>query len=216
MDAHDEQYRTKQGLRWWPENELARFIGKTYGVVRGMRGDPARLALDLGCGTGRNSWLLYESGFDVHAIDTSGDAVTLARRFLEDRVGLNGIMVSRASVQEYFVGVSPATYDLVVDIQTTQHLSWLEKADAFQEIADALKPGGRFFSMHWCGLPNHAQAIYGGAYPELDLVTVGEMQEVLAESGFQTPLIATPYIVQRGYPELSAWASWMIIEAVKA
>ena len=216
MDAHDEQYRTKQGLRWWPENELARFIGKTYGVVRGMRGDPARLALDLGCGTGRNSWLLYESGFDVHAIDTSLDAVDLARSYLLDRVGLADITVSRASVQEYFIGGVPDMYDLVVDIQTTQHLSWLEKADAFREIADALKPGGRFFSMHWCGLPNHAQAIYGGAYPELDLVTVGEMQEVLAESGFQTPLIAAPYIVQRGYPELLAWASWMIIEAVKA
>jgi len=214
MDAHDEQYRTKKGLRYWPENELARFIGKTYGTVHGRLGSTDRLALDLGCGTGRNSWLLYESGFDVHAIDASGDAVTLARRFVEDRVGLNGITVSRASVQECFIGVSPATYDLVVDIQTIQHLSWLEKADAFQEIADALKPGGRFFSMHWCGLAADAHLIYGGAYPELDFMTGQELQQLMMDSGLKPS--ARPYLVTRNYPDLRASASWLILEAVKA
>ena len=216
MDAHDEQYRTKQGLRWWPENELVRFIGKTYGTVCGLRGDPQRRAVDLGCGTGRHSWLLYESGFDVVGIDASAAAVGIAEEFLEERCGAEGVTFQVADVLAWLTAAPESSYQLVVDVQVLQHVNWLQKADAFREIARVLRPGGHFWSMHWCGLPQHAQAIYGGAYPELDLVTVGEMQEVLAESGFMANLIAYPYTVTRCYPALRATASWMIIEAVKA
>ena len=56
-DFVNERYKNKEGLRYWPEGELVRFVGKTYGQTWGNAKPCSTLtALDLGCGTGRNSW----------------------------------------------------------------------------------------------------------------------------------------------------------------
>ena len=86
MDKWDAAYARGSGLRWWPDGELVRFIGSTYGFVpfvQTVLGNPC--ALDLGCGTGRNTWLLAEAGFNVHATDSSQEAIDRAISYFNKR-----------------------------------------------------------------------------------------------------------------------------------
>lgn len=180
MDKLDTAYATCEGLRWWPENELARFIGKTYGVVpfqttvkKGLR------ALDLGCGNGRNSWLLYEAGFSVDGIERSAEALTCMKDYMQ-----------RRHCEDVYYDYGQATdlssygtqcFDLVVDCQTIQHLSVEEHFHAYTEVARVLKKGGRFWSMHW--RDGHAEKLYDHWYPELRHWALSDLRWPLKEAG---------------------------------
>ena len=208
-DFVNERYKNKEGLRYWPEGELVRFVGATYGQTQGFRGDPARVALDLGCGTGRNSWLLYESGFDVHAIDQSGEAVALANGYLFERTCVHGIVFQAAELLPCLQASASNYYDLVVDCQTLQHVSEDDHCTAYREIARALKGGGRFWSMHWCdGKPD---IIYAGRYPELRPWAQSDLLRLIDAAGLY---ITGNEQTARTYQ--GEWmAQWHVIEAVK-
>jgi SAM-dependent methyltransferase len=98
------------------------------GPVAGTR------VLDLGCGNGRWSELLSETGADVVGIDISEHAIRATR----NRVGYGAFYV--ADVIE--PGLRDSTFDLIVSVTVLQHLSFPEQVRAFEQLARLLTANG--------------------------------------------------------------------------
>lgn len=98
------------------------------------------VALDLGCGNGRNAVLLAQSGFSVEGVDYSQAAIAWAsQRAAEAGVALQ---LRHASVFEL---VSPAdSYELIYDSGCFHHIAPHRRDSYVQLVAAALKPGGCF------------------------------------------------------------------------
>lgn len=162
----DEQYKAGQG-RYWPNEELVRFLGRTYGPVvtvpcRGMT------ALDLGCGVAGNTIALTALGFHVDGCDSSAAALKEADQYMKQWYLPNAL--GRVAFWQHQLPdelpVLSDSLDLVIDVQTIQHLNEPQHGLMYKEIERVLKPGGRFFSMHWSGTRRNAQEIFP-AHPEL-------------------------------------------------
>jgi SAM-dependent methyltransferase len=124
----DEAYASRE-LVWTAEAN--RF------VVEELAGLPARQALDLGTGEGRNALWLAERGWQVTAVDFS--AVGLAKAAeLAARRGVTGVRWVEADLREYQPG--PAAYDLA--LLAYVHLPPDEFGALLQMAASALALGG--------------------------------------------------------------------------
>ena len=96
-------------------------------------------ALDLGCGTGRNSMWLARQGWDVTCIDAS--AVGL--KMLSDQAASAGLhpTIEQADLLTYVP--TPDSYDLVVIANI--HLAPEERGVFFDRAAAAVAPGGHLY-----------------------------------------------------------------------
>jgi len=83
-------------------------------------------ALDLACGTGRNTHYLADKGFIVDAIDYSDYALSQIKN-------LSTINKQEIDIDNYTI--KPNSYDLILNI------NYLDRR-LFPQIKDALKPGG--------------------------------------------------------------------------
>jgi SAM-dependent methyltransferase len=104
--------------------------------------DSPRLAVDLGCGAGRDARELLRNGWSVYAIDTEHDAID-ALRSATAPDDLPRLHVLVADIGSFIL--PPA--DLINASVSFQFLDEAAYARTFAQIASALKPGGRF-----CGL----------------------------------------------------------------
>ena len=211
-DKWDQQYQTGEGLRYWPESELVRFIGRTYGATHG-RGqiDSDMYALDLGCGTGRNSWLLYEAGFQVYSCDGSAEAIAVAVDYIKSRYPViePGIYLERNDVLTQLQLENDEMHDLIIDCQTIQHLSDEDHVKAYQEIARVLKSGGHFWSMHV--KEGDVDQVYAGQYPELVTRNVEQMSALIGP-GMKGITID---LCMRTYGQCKQRIFWYLMEWVK-
>lgn len=210
MISWDERYKSGEGVRWWPNEELVRFLGHIYPFGSIALGE----ALDLGCGTGCNMWLLAETGFDAYGMDASLEALKRAKNFMSD----HWIEPSPATFTHGQLPVIPfesGRFDLVVDCQTIQHLSNDDHEKAYREVVRVLRSGGRFWHMHWAGYDEHRALIYGGQYPELHWRNEYELHDHLCDAGFTE--VAIPYRVTREYRHLGedVLAQWLVCEVRK-
>ena len=106
-------------------------------VLRGAVGDPRGLTvLDLGCGTGRHSVWLAESGASVTAVDFSEGMLTEARR----KPGAATVRFLTHDLHHPLPFRAEA-FDLVVSGLVLEHLQDLDLF--FAEAHRVLKPGGR-------------------------------------------------------------------------
>ena len=102
-------------------------------------------ALDAGCGTGFQSALLTELGWDAHGIDVSAGLLAVARRRLP------AASFALASVET--LPYPDARFDAVVCCGST--LSFVDDpARALAEMGRVLRPGGRLLldGQHWPSL----------------------------------------------------------------
>ncbi len=108
--------------------------------------DPASVrVLDIGCAGGRNTVLLAERGFDVHAIDRSPAMVAEVRRRLTPIVGLaEAERRVREAPMDDLSGFDSGSFDLVVSFGVLHCAgSWAEWQSAAREVVRVLRPGGR-------------------------------------------------------------------------
>ena len=117
----------------WKSVEDARFQGETYRwfFYRRLLGDydfKGKRVLEIGCGTGINSVLMARAGAKVTLLDSSKEALGIAKKLL-DKYSLEGELVCRDAFYHGFGG----EFDLVHSEGVVEHF----KGGFRQEIVDA-------------------------------------------------------------------------------
>lgn len=122
-----------------PQKDTLKFI--KFAKKEGVTLNNASV-LDLGSGTGRNANYLAKEGAQVTGLETSAEAIKIAR----ERAAKLEINV------KYFKGSIGKTYpldndsvDLTIDVFTSHLLTEEEREIYLNEVARVLKPGGLFF-----------------------------------------------------------------------
>lgn len=127
----------------WKSVEDARFQGETYRwfFYKALLGDydfRGKRVLEVGCGTGINSVLMAKEGAHVTLLDSSKEALRIAKKLL-DKYSLDGELVCRDAFYHGFEG----EFDLVHSEGVVEHF----KGEFRQEIVDAhsvaAKKGGK-------------------------------------------------------------------------
>ena len=96
--------------------------------------------LDCGCGTGENLLFLKKNGFDVDGFDLSQNMVAMCKEKFK-AVKITDINVWQDNIC-HFSGNIKKEYDIVVAMGVLQYLSEDLRADAYHQIARAVRPGG--------------------------------------------------------------------------
>jgi arsenite methyltransferase len=108
-------------------------------------------ALDLGCGTGRDSYVLSklvgEKGF-VHGIDMTEQQIEIARRYREDQAGRFGYKKANTEfILDYIENADrhfcKETLDLVISNCVINLVE--DKGEVIRQIFEILKYGGEFY-----------------------------------------------------------------------
>ncbi|MEK7103114.1 MAG: methyltransferase domain-containing protein [Patescibacteria group bacterium] len=103
--------------------------------------------LDLGCGTGRNSLYCAQQGANVVGIEISKEAVRIAR----ERARVAGVVVGyREGDIGGLLPFSDASFDIILDVTSSNSLSEKERAIYLNETFRILKPSGRMFVRALC------------------------------------------------------------------
>lgn len=129
------------------------------------------LALDLGCGTGENSLMLNERGWQVTGVDWSGYAIELARQRVGGAVFICADMRTWQSAQQF---------DLIVLSFTIPE----RKSDAIKVIKKAqemLKTGGRLLIFEW---DKSMETVWNKGVPKKDrinnmLLSIEEIKDLI-------------------------------------
>ncbi len=108
--------------------------------------------LDLGCGTGRNSNYFAELGAQVTGIEISNTALELARqRARELNVSVNYMNHSMGDILPFADG----SFDIVIDVMSSNSLTEAERAVYIKELYRALKPDGNIYIKALCKDGDH-------------------------------------------------------------
>lgn len=146
INIFDKQYykRGMRAQRMYPNESLIQFVAANYFSLPQEDRHHLRI-LDLGCGSGANLWMLAKEGFDAYGLDSSEEALTLARNHLAKKWGVSAKLVHGSFLalpypDDYF--------DAVADVVSLQHLALSASSTALKEVNRVLKKkgGGRFFS----------------------------------------------------------------------
>ena len=124
-------------------DRLARCLG-------GLERVAGRAVLEVGCGAGRFTEVLLDSGARVFACDLSRAVEANLANFR----GRPGHFVCQADLMR--LPVAPASFDVVVALGVLQHVPRPEAAIA--ELAAALRPGGRVALDHYAVPPGAGRA----------------------------------------------------------
>jgi HAD superfamily hydrolase (TIGR01509 family) len=91
--------------------------------------------LDAGCGTGRDTRVFLQMGYDVTAFDASEEMVKRARL-------LTGIDVRKSRFEEF---ASPRLYDGIWSCASLLHVPRSRLSDVMAHLAALLRPGGTWY-----------------------------------------------------------------------
>jgi SAM-dependent methyltransferase len=230
----DQCYQDVGKIRWFPDDELIRFIARRYGIncpIFAPRNRTYIKILELGCGNGPNLHFLTESGFTAIGLDASARALLLCEQFFTDKapVGESTGYGDHKLHQGDLLNLPHTwtnTFDGVVDVQSIQHTTYSDHPVAYEEVLRVLKPGGWFFSKH---MNQDTWDYQNGGGNFIDAYTKDRV-EIGIFPGYGTvcmpPLtILRPMLtrfvnvgieeVSRTYEDLTRTASWFIVTAEK-
>ena len=106
--------------------------------------------LDLGCGTGRNSYYFAELGADVTGIEISKTALDIAKANLNiDGNQIYAIAYIKQSIGEK-LPFEDESFDILLDVTSSNSLSESERDIYLFETNRVLKHGGYFFTKALC------------------------------------------------------------------
>jgi 2-polyprenyl-3-methyl-5-hydroxy-6-metoxy-1,4-benzoquinol methylase len=143
---------------------------------------PAGPVVDIGCGSGQLVRCLLGDGYDAEGIDVSPEQVSLAHQ-----TGLKQVQ------QGDYLGLlqqRPGQLAAVTATDLLEHLTKPEVLGAFDTVAAALRPGGRFIAR----VPN-AVSPFGGRIRYSDFTheswfTAQSIRQLAAVAGFSTVHVA--------------------------
>lgn len=210
MSNWDQQYRDGQG-RYWPNEELVRFLGRTYGPMTQEKGS-GLTAVEMGSGVGGNVWALAKWGFFTYGLELSSEAIRLGVAHAK-RNGFEHLKDYRHYIAPSVIQLPAKCANVVIDVQTIQHLPEGDARQMYCEIHRVLVPGGVFFQVHWCGSPEAARHIFP-AHPELAAGKESSNVETYSSMRQQGFSIMYWELVQKTYGD--HLAEWYVMEARKA
>ncbi len=139
----DKEYKNAEHLDLSnePSNELKTFLEALYKEYRGSIFDEHSRFLDLGCGNGRNSFLLANF-FKMTGVayDISGHAVKQARR----RLAGKRVLCKERSIAGSYSDIETGSMNLVIDMMTSHFLHKAERDMMLSEIDRVLSSDGYF------------------------------------------------------------------------
>lgn len=128
-----------------PQNDVKRFL-KWLQKNEGLKIENLNI-LDLGSGTGRNANYLAELGNKVSGLEISKTAIELAKsRARELQINVDYQVQSIGSVYPF----ADKTFDLALDITSSNSLDQSERKIYLSETSRVLKPAGYFFVRALC------------------------------------------------------------------
>lgn len=107
----------------------------------------AKRLIDLGCGTGRNSFYATELGLNVCGIDISKTAINEGITYAQEK---NIRVELRVGSIGEKLAYSNETFDLALDVTSSNSLSEAEREIYFEEMYRVLKPGGYVYIKALC------------------------------------------------------------------
>lgn len=158
--------------RNYPNEELLRFIGSTFGNVKFSERKNIKV-LEIGCGTGPNLWMISKEGFSTYGLDFSKNGLELCAKTLEKWGETAKLTHGNMTKLPY----NNNTFDVVFDIVSMQHLTYTDHIKAYSEIFRVLKPNGIFFSKHF---GNDSYTYKYGKGKLIDKFTIDNANNILA------------------------------------
>ena len=209
MTMWDEQFISLRAARFFPNENLVKFLGRTYGQPWPiMTRCVGMTAMEIGCGAGGNLRALADWGFAFVGVDASAEAIKLAERLMvehfmdEDAAKNIGLRVGDA----LDLGMQPeASFDLIVDVLCLQHLPVADRHQFYHQAFRKLNHGGRLFTQQWQGgdrssvFPDHPELI------EQDRMM---LDADLAKVGFRVESSESVYST---YGNGTTMASWSVV-----
>ncbi len=169
FDAHYRQAGV-HAQRLYPSEQLIQFVAGRYGALSSVERAQVKI-LEVGCGSGRNLWMLAKEGFAVYGVDASVAALPVARAHLRNKWG---VAARLAAASFSCLPFAEGYFDAICDVVSLQHTSIEGSRKALTDSCRCLKPGGYFFSYRL----SDASIMYrqsGGAF--IDAVTVDNIAD---------------------------------------
>lgn len=141
MKTFDQQWNHVHQTRNWgryPAEEVVRFMARNFPPEQRSQ----TRVLDLGCGTGANTWFLCREGFATFAFDGAFAAMPKARELCINEKNQPSLLQADAGMLPF----SDASFDAVIEVGALSANSRAGIESILREIHRTLKPGGRFFS----------------------------------------------------------------------
>jgi SAM-dependent methyltransferase len=154
------------GIKPW---EIDSDPAELAALIDDWPGAPGR-ALDLGCGTGRQTLLLAQHGWDVVGVDFVQSALASARGRL-DAAGVNASLVLGDVTRLGALSIGNR-FDLVLDLKCFHGLPAADRSRYVEGVVDACKPGAAY--LLFALPPNRARGLLGAprgvSRPEVEQV----------------------------------------------
>ena len=136
MSWWDDAYASGSYQKYWdysyPSQELVAVVA-ALDLPRGA------VALDVGCGAGREAVFLAQTGFRVIGVDLSAKALELARQ----RASEAGVSVDWREGSVLHLPVEDAVADFANDRGCFHHIGEADRPAYARELVRALKPGAK-------------------------------------------------------------------------
>lgn len=142
-NAYEDSYRSEGfgAQRRYPNEELCRFIGRNFSKMPKEDRKDIRV-LEVGCGSGANMWMLAREGLDAHGLDLSEESLKLCQQMLD----MYNVKADLQSGDMMDLPYETSSFDVIVDIFSSNCLNEEDHKQFIAEVARVLKPGGLFFS----------------------------------------------------------------------
>lgn len=141
MKTFDQQWNQVHQTRNWgryPAEEVVRFMARNYPI----NGRDKIRVLDLGCGTGANTWFLCREGFNTVAFDGAFAALPKARELCKPEKHQPSLLQADAGMLPF----ADQSFDVVIEVGALSANSSAGIKSIVSEIGRTLRPGGKFFS----------------------------------------------------------------------
>lgn len=140
---------------------------------------------DLGSGEGKNAIYLAGLGAEVDCIEIASNAVAVTQEKIQAGGLGDQVRVRQGSIGEKYP-FDDDTFDLIIDVTSSNSLTETERDIYLQESRRVLKPGGHMFVRALCkdGDDNAKWLIKNNPGPEYDTYTIpewGQTERVFTE-----------------------------------